>query len=460
MPHTVKDLLRTCISKNKLGLVFEILLENQELIEPDLYDQIITLNSKYSDLEKEDGESEGITIEKTDTSMGLLEVIEEIKQDLKVNPVQKKQLIKINRDRNRILRVIGFMGIMIFGLALGFSPKTNLSISGQLSVDQFSFIHNAGSLGLESKTIAEVDISFIERLAIRANEVEINGELESILPRVQNAFPEISLSTLPGSESVPIPFWGRIEVNHLPFSKGATISLSRPDGKDNPRLIRLLVSQAEAIKGQMSFSEGLTLQPEQVEVQGIPNMEEILLPTELKIEGPKGKRSEISFSSFPGNFAIDMLAEDDLNIDGIALKADSLSFYRKDENLKNQVPISTLLGGTIQIIEPGKTELAEIQIKERQNLDLISDTQFNIELLRIDSEGIGISFTGKVDKISIGNSREFYNPNWIEWLWHNHWLFLSALWIVFALGIVTILPPPLQNRIIRRIKGFRDISGI
>ena len=333
-----------------------------------------------------------------------------------VSDADQQQRVKKNVRLGIAIGAYLIMGLGILALVL--SPKTSIRMEAELLVSQLTFTYQQGNLDLAGRKLAGLRMAHLERVEIQGVQYTLGESEDSMLASIQ-PLPDggVGLTPFPEATGVALPILSPVRLTQLPLYSDATLTLFP---SEEASLIKLIVEQDSGALIQVDYYQQLDLEPELMSVEGIPDYPELFDPTHLRVYGPKDSERSLSAGMNSGIFSLELSLQDSLPIEGRALQIEQPRFYQKDINLNNEVPISTVLGGSIRLIENRKNALRELEIGERQELTFTGEELLEVERLTILPEGIDLKLSGTVDTIETGMRREIQNPSWWEWLWHNY----------------------------------------
>ena len=362
------------------------------------------------------------------------------------------------RKKKNLRKLLGVGAYVVIGLAtlgLMFSPKKSIRIEAELFLNQLTFTYQYGSLDVTGRELAGLRITHFDRIEVEGEQYAVGEAGDSTWTQAQ-PLPEGMLSFKPFAEAsgVALPINSPVRLNLLPLYSKSTLTLFPSEEASR---IKLIVEQDSGVQVQLGYSQQLDLEPELVEVEGLANYPEFFEPTRLRILGPEDSERSLYVETSPSIFSLELSLRDSLPLKGNSLQIEQPTFYQKDLNLSNEVPISTVLGGIIQIVENRKPPLRELKIKDRQELTLTGDYLLEVDRMTILPEGIDLRLSGRVQTIETDRRREIQNPSWWEWLWHNYRTLMMGIGI-FLVGLIFFLPGPIKDLllgIIRTVSGLR-----
>ena len=434
MSQNAQAYLNQLLADDGLQEVLELLRNPALPLPKDLEAEIVIISGKYAAIERQErlgtADTEEISLGRNRIREALVAIVKELPADLVLSPVHLKKR-KIRRYTSFAL-VGAFVLIALALLVYALQPKQDIRIEAQLLLEQVSFRHLEGAYAFAGRALSALHLYNYARLEVDG----LSLKRDLVMPgdgdrQVQELTAPLVVEPFPEVAGIGVNL-GQIRMEKLSIPAGALLSLNRPAHAQEPLQIRI---QHEApLFGYMSYADSLDITAEQSSVRAEAQQWELLDAALMRLYAAQGMAGQIKFESFPGTISLDMYLKDSLPLNALGLRVAEVSFYKPLE----QLAVPSILSGEIRIQEVNASPLEVISLQAGEALNLIGATSLSLDQLTIGTEGIRLSFTGRVQAIESGRNEESRNPSRLRWMWHNQRLILVGIALLF-LGILWVL---------------------
>ncbi len=414
------DFVSQMIVEDKIKEAMTMLLDPQYKVPAAMRNDVRILLSRYNNLEKQETsgtiDSKDYQLELNRIKVALLNLFSRPSNETNNNNLLRKSLL--------ILLLFSILGSVFWGLSKpqkGFSVK----ISG-FQISRVGFVLSQDCKPFAGQKISGLSLFNFRDITIEADSVSDN------MAAFDSSSHYLKFTPMAGIGSVSA-YLSAVNLEDLYFQDSALVFITKVE--DFPGRFRIQVQQPENFAGRLNFVNNLSLRTNYVEVITESQVLELYDPIKIEFSTTGNTAGEISFSGDQNDFVFGLTLLD--SIIEKEIKINYLEFFLTEE----QQVKSSVLGGTINLVESDKPVFRSISLNEGDRIDLEVTNDLLINRLRLTKQGIFLDVTGKLNLLNTyqGGERILRNPSRAAWLWHNKKVLLIASVSLIITLIVILL---------------------
>lgn len=418
--------------------------ESDDLLQNDL----IQISANYSSLEADQRrdvlEQREIRVGKAKISQALISLSEEIPDGKTISLTPETQLLLQNLElQKKAGRFTWLLGAIIYlviasGVAVWlFGKQGTYDIKAEILVDQLGFEYVSGTSFLPDESMERVGILYFSEITLPAQSLRTNNQT---ITDPAGGSP-LTIQPIDISGVDPEVRFYNVGLDQLSPTPGSKVLIERPS-EENPSSFLLKINKEAASNLVLSFQDSVRIEGNDLVYSEFPGVGAIDT-SNIWVRYP-GSAKEIQIEGIPQQFIVTFKGNKTVSLSQSDLTIKGLKLYKEHEDQ----PISSVLGATIWVKEPGSDEAIEpaIQAGKTENLSILSEEALAMTALEFSQDGILMKLEGTVSDIQTGRTFSSRSPARWEWLWHNQKALLIGIGIIM-IGLLFFVPMTVLNRI-------------